>query len=320
MIEARAIGVDDGVDASLRAADRLVAAAQALTLALEDLPALALPPSSGAAIDQAQVRAIAVMYLASELEAAGIIPTADDLVRLARTGSLTADLTAAAPLLERFWKERNERATAPERQSFFGALFGGGEAGATGHPNPEFEDRLIDLCEALYKIDQQATNTSWGGVAQQTRVRRASEQLLDNVVRNSGGLTIFLAKEILGSVRESLAILNHPSVRAAFGARSVSEVIAAVDRRFRRAAPADFDLHTRRGQAGMVVLAWLGDAAPMLAANRQPLVAIDHPVIAAAADWLETSLTLTESQGTSASSSSPPPQPKADDTWAAIAG
>lgn len=313
-------GAERRVDESLRKAESLVAAANALTIALEDLPALDLPPSGASAVDQAQIRAIAVLYLASELEAAGIIPAADDLVRLARTGSLSIDLGAATPLVERFWEGRNQRASTEERESFFGALFGGdrGPDSTTRRRNSEFEDRLIDLCEALYKIDEQASNNKWGGVAQQTRVRAASEQLLQNLSRSSGGLTVFLSKEILDTLKQALAILNHPAVRAAFGARALGDVITQIDRRFRRVAAPDVDLHARRGQSGMMVLSWLADAAPLLAANRQPLVGIDHPVVGAAADWLETSLTLTESQ-TSTSSAPPAPAPQADDSWAAIA-
>jgi hypothetical protein len=109
-------------------------------------------------------------------------------------------------------------------------------------------------------------------------------------------MTVFLAQEILGTVRQALAILNHRAVVAAFGARSVSDVVGALHRRLRQPVSADFDVHARRGQAGMTVLAWLAEAAPLLAARREPLVAIDHPVIPAAVEWLEASLAVSESQ------------------------
>jgi hypothetical protein len=44
----------------------------------------------------------------------------------------------------------------------------------------------------------------------------------------------------------------------------------------------------------MTILAWLADAAALLGDSR-PLLAVDHPVIAAAVEWLELSLQLTES-------------------------
>ena len=310
------------LEASLRRAEHLVEAARALAIALEDFEAIALPPASGSAVDQAQLRAIAVLYLASQLETAGVVPAAENLMRLARTGSLPVDLGAATPLLDTFWRSRHERASADERQSFFGGLFGGSEGpDSTGQPrNSEFEDRLIDLCEALYKLDEQASNRSWGGVAQQTRVRSAARQLLDNLARNSSGITLFLAKEILEAVRQALAILNHRAVLAAFGARAVRDVIAAINRRLRRAPSGDFDLYIRRGQAGMTILAWLADAALLLDTSGPPLVGLDHPVIPAAVDWLEASLSLTEAQARRPSDASPEMARAGDSGWATLVG
>jgi hypothetical protein len=308
-------GSERRVDAALRQADGLVAAASALAIALDDLGAIELPPSSGRAADQAQIRAIAALYLASELDAAGVVANVEDLVGLARSGGVGLDFDGAVPLMERFWEGRNDRASAAERTSVFGSLFAG-----------PFDDLLIDLCEALYKIDEQPTNASWGGVAQQARVRAASEQLLDQLAQHAGSLTVFLARDVLDTIRQSLAILKHQGVLTAFGARSVADAIAAIGRRLRRAGDGAFDQHARRGQAGMTVLAWLADAAPLLGNTGQPLVGVDHPVVAAAVDWLQTSLAITEAGAPSPSpapAQSDPaaaPQPRRDDSWAALAG
>jgi hypothetical protein len=296
------------LDQAVDRADRLVAAAHAIAFALEDLGAIELPPTAGTTpADQGQIRAIAALYLASELDAANVVSSVEDLVRLSRSGSLALDFGGAVPLMERFWEGRNDRATATERASVFGTLF-----------DTEFDNRLIDLCEALYKIDEQASNTSWGGVAQQARIRAACEQLLDHLTRHAGSLTVFLAKEVLDTVKQALAILKHPGLLAAFGARSVGDAIAAIGRQLRRSGGGDFDEHARRGQAGMTVLAWLADAAPLLGSN-QPLVGIDNPVVPAAVDWLQTSLALTESP---AAPAQPPvaARPPADAGWAALAG
>ena len=226
----------------------------------------------------------------------------------------------ATPLVERFWLARNERATAVERRSFFGGLFGGTGAVNTSAPSPnaEFDDRLIDLCEALYKLDEQASNRSWGGVAQQARVRTAATRLLDDLAQHTGGMTAFFASEVLSTLKEALRIVTHPGVRAAFGARTPQDVIAAVCRRVRQPPPGDLDLHVRRGESGMTILAWLADATQVLAGDQRPLLGIDHPVIAAAVSWLEVSLTLTEAE-----TAGPPTSAASEEahtTWAAVAG
>ena len=46
---------------------------------------------------------------------------------------------------------------------------------------------MIDLCEALYKLDELAQQCAWGGVAQQTRVRGAAGRLLDELARHMAG-------------------------------------------------------------------------------------------------------------------------------------
>lgn len=313
-------GQEVGLELILRRAENLVRAAASLAVALEDF-GIELPPLSGATIDQAQLRAIATLYLASELEAAGVIPAAETLTRLARSGSLPFDLGEATPLLQAFWRDRNERATVAERKSFFSGLFGSGEG--TDHaeypPNGEFEDRLIDLCEALYKLDEQAQNPSWGGVAQQARVRGAAQRLLINLIRISSGITVFLAQEILTTVRAALAILGHPSVKAAFRARTPWEVVAAIERRAKE-PPRQYDLHVQRGQAGMTLLAWLADAAPILGTENKPIVGLDHPVIAAALEWLEASLALSEEMAPAASTPAPVASNRVGSPWAALAG
>jgi len=306
--------VDPTLEIALRRADQLVAQAHGVAFALDEIAAVELPPSAGATVDQAQLRAIASLYLAAELEAADVLTAAEALTRLARSGSLAVDLGEAAPLLQEFWQQRNERASEAERHGFFSALFGmpGGPDHSEQPPNREFEDRLIDLCEALYKLDESASNADWGGVAQQARVRGAAQRLLANLMHVASGLTVFLAQEILAAIKQGLAILAHRAVKTAFGARGVWDVVNAISRLARR-PPMDHALRVRRGQAGMTILSWLAEAAPLLDQSAKPLVSLDHPVIPAAVDWLEASLTLGEA-------AAPAPPARSESPWASLAG
>ena len=70
---------------------------RACALALDDYGDIDLPRAPGSADDQAQLRALATLYLASELEAAGLIPAVETLVRLARAAALPGDLGDAPP-------------------------------------------------------------------------------------------------------------------------------------------------------------------------------------------------------------------------------
>ena len=299
---------DRMLDSALRKSQSLIGAAQAFAVGLDELGDIDLPPSLHGAIDQAQMRAIASLYLASELESAGVVPVVEQLSGLARGGGgLLIDLGGAAPLIADFWRSRNDRATADERGQVFARLFGG-----------PFDDLMLDLCEALYKLDELATNVNYGGIAQQTRVRSTATRMMETIVEGGGGITVFVAQEIVASLKAALAILGHPDLRGAFGARDVWGTIAGIDRMSRTRRP-DPRLFVRRGRAGTTVLAWLADAAPHLENAAALLVALDHPVIPAAVDWMEAALAIGETGG-GLSQAGAPVRALPASPWAALAG
>lgn len=299
---------DRMLDSALRKSQSLLGAAQAFAVGLDELGDIDLPPSLHGAIDQAQMRAIASLYLASELESAGVVPVVEQLSGLARGGGgLSIDLGGAAPLIADFWRSRNDRATADERGQVFARLFGG-----------PFDDLMLDLCEALYKLDELATNVNYGGIAQQTRVRSTATRMMETIVEGGGGITVFVAQEIVASLKAALAILGHPDLRGAFGARDVWGTIAGIDRMSRTRRP-DPRLFVRRGRAGTTVLAWLADAAPHLENSTALLVALDHPVIPAAVDWMEAALAIGETGG-GLSQAGAPVRALPASPWAALAG
>ncbi len=258
----------------------LSAELQATMLADLDLPEL----PSAARADAMQLRAIASLYLASTLEAAGLIQATDDLTRLVRTGALRGDLGEAAPLVEAFWDDRNNRASESERLALFGRLFGApaGPDDAMDGTNSGFEEMLLDLCDAMMKaID--------GG--SQGKVRATAMRLVENIAQASNDMVQMLARDILDSLSRAIAILNHPSVRTMLGSRTMWDAVAAIDRRFRRDARPTL-AHLRRGRAGMAVLAWLADNVDMLDSGSGALVRNGDLVVDAAIDWVDETLSI----------------------------
>jgi len=300
---------DAALDRALREAGRLVARASTLAVALADL-GIELPPASVVQADAAQLRAMAGLYLAAELEAAGVVPVVEALAALGANGRLPFDPGGAAENLALFWRGRRERPSAEERAATFARLFGSGDgpAPAEARANLGFEADMIELTEALYKLDELVDNPSWGGIAQQARVRRAAERVAMGLLDASGGLTVFVAEELLAALNAALALLRHPDLRAVLRARDVWSAVEAAARLVQHpAGPAR--LHAQRGRAGMTVIAWLADAAPHLN-DPAPLLGLDHPVIPAAVEWLQAALEIGEA-GSAAPSRSP---------WAALAG
>ena len=111
---------------ALSASERLVARATApgLAFALDQLGDIDIPEPAAARIDKAQLRALATLYLAADLESAGIIPAVEALAGLASTGAVSIDLGGAEPLLADWWRRRHDRVSAAERNAFFSRLFG----------------------------------------------------------------------------------------------------------------------------------------------------------------------------------------------------
>src|SRR5438128_7540232 len=114
-------------------AERLIARANAAAFALEDF-AVDLPPPTAVSADSDQLRAIAGLYFASELDAGGLIAAAEALAGMSGAGVPFA-LGGAASEVASFWQGRHTRATAAERAALFARLFGADTGvAAADHP------------------------------------------------------------------------------------------------------------------------------------------------------------------------------------------
>jgi hypothetical protein len=297
------------IDNALALGRRLLAAYEsfAAEFALADLGDIELPPVIGSSeADQASLRAAATLYLAYELESARLLPAVEMLAGLFASGALQSNLENAAPLLAAFWRGRKERFSAQERRAFFARLFGDtsgpGLAGEGGR-NTEFEGLMINLTEALYRLDEHANFGSGATPYEETRLRAAANRLAANLALRSGGMAGFAARDILTSTQEALIILKEKVAEQAVSARSVWEAVRNITRRYLNES-VDISNHVTRGKSGQIVLAWLAEVLPRLDLPGPPLISLDHPVIGAATAWLQASLSLQEPNAATASDGS----------------
>ncbi|HEY0414173.1 MAG TPA: hypothetical protein VGD66_13640 [Allosphingosinicella sp.] len=271
-----------GLKRALDEAEHLLLAAEAHGVAMAELGPLDLPPPARA--DAMQLRAIASLYLASTLEAAGLIQAADDFTRLARTGALPGDLGEAAQSVETFWEGRGHRIGEADRLALFGRLFGApaGPDDAAAPANGRFEELLLDLCDAIIKAAD-------GG--SQGQVRVSGVALAENIADAASDMVQMMAREILDALGQAIAILNHQQVRAVLHVRTMWDAVASIDQRFRRARRPTLT-HLRRGRAGMAVLAWLADVIATLEQGGGAPVSARDSVIDAAVDWVDETLSI----------------------------
>lgn len=294
---------EEGLDGTLALARRLVAAARALAvqLGLDDLGAIDLPPVTGSAAAQANLRAAAPLYLAAELEATRLVPAMEMLAGLFASGALAADLGPGGPVLIDAWRRRDRRFGPRERRAFFSRLFGdtsGPAMAGPGGANRAFEPLLIDLAEALYRLQP----ADWRfGRPPQAALAAAAGALAANLAPRAGGMTAYAAADMVASVQRAVDLFKVPAVQAAVGASSLWTAVRNVARTYLREDP-DIGNHLTRGKSGQLLLAWLADALPRLQEVSATLAEPGDPAVAAAAAWLQATLSLREREGVAARS------------------
>ncbi len=276
---------------AVRDAEKLLLAAETHAVMLAEFGAIVLPPAARA--EPMQLRAVASLYLASTLEAAGLIQAADDFTRMVRSGMVPGNLGDAMGLVVQFWETRSARASEDERLALFGRLFGApaGPADLAGGVNYAFEELLLDLCETIVDAAE------GGGAA---RTRSAAQRVAENIAGAANDMVLMMARDIIGSLSQAIAILNHSAVRTALAARTMWDAVGAIDRRLRRPARPTLS-HLRRGRAGMVVLAWLADFVERMDSGASMPVGENDPVLGAALDWVDETIALIHSETASGS-------------------
>jgi hypothetical protein len=304
---------DHILDKPLALGWQLVGAAEAFALqfGLSNLGAIDLPPVVDTAADRSHLQTIASLYLAAELEAAQVVPSVELLTGVFANGGLNTNLGQTAHQLHKFWRGRQQRFTPGERQALFARLFGtasgptlvlpGPQSGQDGAAaNAPFEGLMINLAEALF---QSQSGLLPGGrpilpgtYTDETPIRTAAQQLAANLLPRTGGVATLAARDLMGLLRDSIAILKQPAVQRAVRAQGVWETVRAIMQLYGRVA-ASVVPHVERGRSGMLMLTWLAEILPELDAPTRRLLDPQHAAVSAAAGaWLQASLSLYETQ------------------------
>jgi hypothetical protein len=251
---------------------------------------LRLPPigRGGTLPSPAALRAIAALYLQSEMEQAGVILLAEHLAET--KGGIPYLSVRAAEKLEDFSRRQRDWYDRRQRELIFARVLGSGRAASEGAgsaaSNRAFQTLLASLCLALvgYAEDQR-----WGqqpGAAREATLRMAALDLLGNLGPHQYGNTQPAARLIHDQLQRAIDILDDPAIGAVFQRRGIWDTL----RKAFGAAVPDLGRLVTRGQSGMRLINWLADVVTQLAGStRKPLTAPDAPVITWAASWLQAS-------------------------------
>lgn len=243
-----------------------------------DLPAL--QPSPTDFPPPATVRVFAALYLAAELEQAGVVPIAELLAE--QRYSFDVASYQAAGKLEDFASRRHDWYDRAGRIQVYARLFGIGP-GATNDAgslvNREFVPLLATLCGALARYGDPGAATA----SSDADVRFATESLLRNIAPRALANTLLAARRLEDQIRHAVEILRDPAIGAVVGARTLQETIV----RILGADAPDVQRLIDTGLAGQKVLEWLAVSLPRLtAATPVPLLQPGDPVSVSATLWL----------------------------------
>jgi hypothetical protein len=284
------LSLDAMLRAALTEALSLLEVPEALAMAL-DVGELPLPDFGGGP-NQALLRALGPLYLASEIESAGLLQAVEGIGALWASGGLPLEADGISEKLAMFWRKRNERFAESERQALFARVFGGGSgpvlAGSTP-ANRDFVLCMVDLTDTLSR-----TGDEYAGLGASPRLDvelgLRARLLLENLSRHGSGFALYAAGDILSAVRVAVDILNGLAARHLWGSRDLWTLVRALHERLRRTPP-QIEAHVRRGQAGMVVLGWLADVSSKLTSPAPSLPTPSNVALAAAA-WIQTSVII----------------------------
>lgn len=189
---------------------------RAIAQALADLGDIALPDTAPTAEDARNLEVLAPLYLASELEQAGLLHTAELVAGLFASGAITQPLGPTAQLIATFWQGRRERLTLEERRQLFAQVFE--PAG--------FYPLMRALCEAL--AGQLDSPPRASDVHARMQLREAADALGGWLAPHAAGMAQFAAGDILAALSQATRFLRDRLLQVAFGVHDLWGLVAAV--------------------------------------------------------------------------------------------
>lgn len=228
-----------------------------------------LPEGAPTVEDRAQLNAAAPLYFASELERAGLLPTAELIAGLFVSGAITQPLGPTANLLHDFWRGRRERLDADERNAIYARVI----------EPPHFDRLMRVLCEGIVA---QADGVD---LREQVVVATHAQSFAAFLAQRVDPMASIAARDIVETLNTALVFLRDRKLQAAFAVNDLWRLVAIVGSQNGIPAGAA-QQHVERGRSGQTVLLWLANHYADNAIRFDAAKPEDVEVIVAAQRWL----------------------------------
>lgn len=273
------------------------AGALAVTLGQINLPSLPDPPLSSPA-DQSVLRAVAPLYLAMELEIAGLTRALSAAAGLYMSGALRIDPGEVAETLLNHHRHYERRMPSQDRYAAYLRLFGTALSDALPFAvensiNAGFDEVMLRLAEAMHRFANLSPR-ELNAVAAQREIRAAARAVGESLVMRGGGTSHYLAEDAMTLLAIATDVFKNPQVQAAFGVRDFwSAVYAALNLSTgTRIVPSVARNHLERGKAGMLLVEWIAQRASDIHGMGRLNIQRDDPILAQGTVWLEATFSL----------------------------
>lgn len=225
-------------------------------------------PDSAPVADVARLALTGPLYMAHELQHAGLLRAAEQVAALYASGAITQDLGASAAAINEFWRTRHERLSDEERTQLLEQAF----------EERYFYGLMRAFCEAVVAMSD---NQGVPDMRELVGLEQAGAQLASFLSQRTQGMVAFAAQDLVSNINTALSFLRERVLQTAFGAHDLWELVEICARATGKTA-GDTRQRVDMARSGSEVLNWL--AQPGALANAQ--TAGTEAITAAAVRWL----------------------------------
>lgn len=217
------------------------------------------------ALVEDNLRAAAVLYAAAALEEMKLFEVVDRVVDRFQAGKLPVGAGAKSKLVA-YAKAQPERLDANSRRRIYGHVLGGTQSGAT-QANDDFAPLLARLLDAVSQFERaSALAKGEKKPPSATAVHAAARDLATNLSNHGYGAAVVSAALLADQLRDGQALLSHPDVLEAYGAKDMWQVVERVAQQELK-VKVNVTRARTRAEAGSAVLTWLAEVRAPLASS-----------------------------------------------------
>jgi hypothetical protein len=203
------------------------------------LPEFETPSVVGSDLVADNIRAVALVYAAWNLEELKLFQVLDRVVEVFMNGQLPVGFdNGGRALAAYYFSDDEQKITEAARRMTYSRVLGvaGGEVSKEAPPNRAFQDLLLRFLSSVSEFDRQrriadvvAGTRPYDSLSLTAeQVRKSGRDLAANMTLYGYGGTFFVAQKLKDQIARAITVLSTPEILAAYGVQSPFQVVERV--------------------------------------------------------------------------------------------